>query len=124
MRMSEVDLMSFQTGESMADKRSNNVEINGTILSSNVTLNQYQDGVQSISGKHIEYETDDSTVEIGQMAKHGKNVVIALITIVLAAIGVLADFAGLLSYFNVSQGKTFLILALVGILAVLITHHD
>jgi hypothetical protein len=70
--MSEVGLMSFQTGETMADKRSNNVEISGSILSSNVTLNQYQDGVQSISGKHIEYEIDDSTVEIGQMAKHKK----------------------------------------------------
>jgi hypothetical protein len=51
-------------------------------------------------------------------------VLIAFTTILLAAIGVLADFAGLLSYFNISQGKTFFIFALIGILAVLITHHD
>jgi hypothetical protein len=54
----------------MNDKRYNNVEISGTLLNSNVTLNQSQDSVQSISSKHIEYEIDDSTVEIGQMAKH------------------------------------------------------
>ena len=107
----------------MNDKRYNNVELSGILLNSNVTLNQSQDSVQSISSKHIEYEIDDSTVEIGQMAKHEKSVGIAFITCVLAAIGVLADFADLLSYFNVPQG-TFLIFALVGISAVLITHHD
>jgi hypothetical protein len=121
--MSEVGLMSFQTGVNMADKRSNNVKI-GTISSSNVTLNQNQDGVQSISSKHIEYETDDNTVEISPMAKHKKNAAIAFITIVVAAIALLADVAGLLSYFNIPKGMPFFALVPIFIIVAFVTHHD
>jgi hypothetical protein len=130
--MSEVGLMSFQTGENMDDTRFNNVNI-GTISSSNVTLNQNQDGVQSISSMPIEYEVDDSTVEIIPMDKPKRNAAIFSITMAVASIGLLADVTGLFSYFNVSslfpyfnisKGMAFLIFAPICLFVVFITQHD
>jgi hypothetical protein len=107
----------------MNDKRYNSIEI-GTLSNSNVTLNQNQDGVQSISSRHVEYEIDEGTIQTSQMEKHAKKVGKCLVTIVVSFIALFADLTGLLSPFNIPRGVSFPILLFVCMVVVLFMHHD
>jgi DNA polymerase III sliding clamp (beta) subunit (PCNA family) len=48
----------------VSNDRNNIVDISGTLTNSPVTLNQNQDGIQSITNKHVEYVIDEGTVRV------------------------------------------------------------
>lgn len=104
--------------------RDNSVDISGTITDSTISVNQNQDGNQSISETEIEYEVDENSYREVSGETYKKPTKIFYISLGVLALGVLADMAGILAYLGFNQGIVILVLAPVCLLIAVITKND
>jgi len=106
------------------DSRRNTVDVSGSVIGSNISVNQNQDGTQSIHDRSIDYEVDESSYKVISSEPARRSLLIFYITLGIATLGVLADIAGLLAYIGIGQGLILIILAPICWLVSLITKHD
>ncbi|MFD2167219.1 hypothetical protein ACFSJY_13260 [Thalassotalea euphylliae] len=104
--------------------KNNSVDISGTVTGSNISINQNQDGNQAISDTEIEYKIDENTYREVSGETYKKSANVFYISLGLLALGVLADFAGILAYLGFNQPVVLLVLAPICWLIAKITEDD
>lgn len=104
--------------------KDNSVDISGIITDSTISVNQNQDGKQSIHETQIEYEVDENSYREVSADTYKKPTKIFYISIGILALGILADLAGVLTYMGLNIGIVLLVLAPVCWLVAIITKDD
>jgi hypothetical protein len=106
--------------------KDNSVDISGTITDSTISVNQNQDGTQSIHETEIEYEIDENSYREVSADAYKKPTKIFYISVGVLGLGVLADIAGVLTYIglNIGMGLVLLVLAPICYLIAIITKDD
>lgn len=102
--------MSDDKGKEKGGK-DNSVDISGVITDSTISVNQNQDGKQSIHETEIEYEIDEHSYREVNGDVYEKPTKIFYISVGVLGLGVLADVAGLLSYIGLNIGIVLLVFA-------------
>jgi len=108
----------------VSNDRNNIVDISGTLTNSPVTLNQNQDGIQSITNKHVEYVIDEGTVRVFPQKPAEKMNALFIVVVAISSLGLLADILGILSYIGIQKGTAVLMLGPICLLVALITKND
>ena len=73
-----------------------------------MTLNQNQDGIQSITNKHVEYVIDEGTVRVFPQKPAEKMNALFIVVVAISSLGLLADILGILSYIGIQKGTAVL----------------
>ncbi|RDK82579.1 UNVERIFIED_ORG: hypothetical protein DFO82_2403 [Idiomarina abyssalis] len=105
-------------------QRNNSAEFSGTITNSTISVNQNQDGNQSINEKEIEYAVDKGSYREITSEEYKTRSSVFYISLAVFALGVLADMLGLLTYLGFSHGIIILILAPICWLISVVTKND
>ncbi|WP_039989421.1 hypothetical protein, partial [Vibrio owensii] len=104
--------------------RDNSIDISGTITGSTISVNQNQDGIQSINETEIEYGVDENSYREISGDTYKKPAKIFYISLGVLTLGIVADVLGVLTYFGFNQGMIVLVLAPICWIIAVVTKND